>query len=130
VTLGLDNGSALLASYPEKMSLDFRAYNNPQVLIAIAFLLGVLVWTIWNYLAEQRHASTSVRSRYSVIIAILFVGLTLILFAPHKTGAEWYFVLPVISIIVSNYLDTNESLLFKESLLWLIVVLPIIIHLV
>lgn len=130
LVLGLERGGHILSTYPSEISLDFSAYNNAQVLIAIAFLLGVLTWTIWNYLGEQRRASTSSRSRYSVILSILLVGTLLIILAPHKTGAEWYFVLPVLSIIVSNYLETNDNLIFKESLLWLIIVLPVIINLV
>lgn len=130
IALGLDNGQDLLLAYPAQISLDFAAYNSAQVLIAIAFLLGVLIWTIWNYLAEQQRASTSARSRYSVILSILLVGAFMIILAPQKSGAEWYFILPVLSIIVSNYLDTNDNLVFKESLLWLIIVLPVIINLV
>lgn len=130
IILGLDNEREILSAYASQMSLDFSSYNSAQVLITIAFLLGTLLWTIWHYVGEQRRATTSVRSRYSVILSILLVGALLIIVTPNKTGAEWYFVLPVISIIVSNYLDTNENLIFKESLLWLIIILPVIIHLV
>lgn len=130
IILGLDSEREILSAYASQMSLDFSSYNSAQVLITIAFLLGTLIWTIWHYVGEQRRATTSVRSRYSVILSILLVGALLIIVTPNKTGAEWYFVLPVISIIVSNYLDKNENLIFKESLLWLIIILPVIIHLV
>ncbi|AEE19187.1 DUF6427 family protein [Dokdonia sp. 4H-3-7-5] len=113
----------------QSISLDFTAYNNLQVLAAIAFFIGTLLWTIWKYLGEQRRASTGSKSRYSVILGILAVGLVVILFTTTKTGAEWYFIIPVMTIIVSNYLENTESLLFKESLLWFIILLPIIIHL-
>lgn len=113
----------------QPISLDFTAYNNLQVLGAIAFFIGTLLWTIWKYLGEQRRASTGSKSRYSVILGILAVGLLVILFTTTKTGAEWYFIIPVMTIIVSNYLENTESLLFKESLLWFIILLPILIHL-
>jgi hypothetical protein len=113
----------------QSISLDFTAYNNLQVLAAIAFFIGTLLWTIWKYLGEQRRASTGSKSRYSVVLGILAVGLLVILFTTTKTGAEWYFIIPVMTIIVSNYLENTESLLFKESLLWFIVLLPILIHL-
>lgn len=129
VVLALDDTQVILAAYSEAMSLDFTPYNNLQVLIAIAFLLGVLIWTIWSYIGEQQKASLSLRSRYSVILGVLFVGALLIVFAPNKTGAEWYFVLPIIAIIVSNYLDNTDNIYFKESLLWFIIILPIIINL-
>ncbi len=112
------------------ISFNFKAYNNIEVLIAIAFFTSCLLWSIWNYLREQNRASTGAKGRYSVVLSILIVGLILILLTEGKTGAEWYFILPVITIIVSTYLENTEGIFFKESLLWLVLVLPIIIQLV
>jgi len=112
------------------ISFDFKEYNNFQIILAIAFLGGTLLWTIWKYIADQNRASTAFRSRYSVILGILLMSFVLILFINDKSGAEWYFTLPAISIIVSNYLENTESLLFKECLLWLILVLPVVIYIV
>ncbi|TVZ52675.1 DUF6427 family protein [Dokdonia sp. Hel_I_53] len=112
------------------ISFDFKAYNNLQILIAIAFLIGTLLWTIWSYLREQSRASSVLKGRYAVVLTILFISFAFIMMINNKTGAEWYFILPPIVIIVSNYLENTSSLLFKESLLWLIIILPIIIHLV
>lgn len=119
--------SAVSITFPS-VSLDFTSYNNLQVLAAIAFFIGTLLWTIWKYLGEQRRASTGSKGRYSVVLGILAAGLLVILFTTTKTGAEWYFIIPVMTIIVSNYLEHTESLIFKESLLWLIILLPILIH--
>lgn len=112
------------------ISFDFRAYNSLQILIAIAFIIGTLVWTIWTYLKEQSRAPSALKGRYAVVLSVLFISFAFILLTNNKTGAEWYFVLPATVIIVSNYLENTSSLLFKESLLWLIIVLPILIHLV
>lgn len=114
----------------QSVSFDFSGYSTIKVLIAIAFFIGTLLWTVWSYLIEQNKASTGSKGRYSVILGILAVGLFIILLTPNKTGAEWYFIIPVMTIIVSNYLEHTKSLIFKESLLWLIVLLPIIINLV
>ena len=120
--------SAVSITFPS-VSLDFTSYNNLQVLAAIAFFIGTLLWTIWKYLGEQARASTGSKGRYSVILGILTAGLIVILFTTTKTGAEWYFIIPIMTIIVSNYLEHTESLIFKESLLWFIILFPILIHL-
>lgn len=112
----------------ESISFDFSAYGTIEVLIAIAFFIGSLVWTIWAYLAEQNKAPAKSKGRFSVVLGMLLVGLLLIILTAGKTGAEWYFLVPAMTIIVTNYLEHTESLLFKESLLWLIIVLPVIIH--
>lgn len=112
----------------ERISFNFSAYGTIEVLIAIAFFIGSLVWTIWAYLAEQNKASIKAKGRFSVVLGMLLVGLLLIILTAGKTGAEWYFLVPAMTIIVTNYLEHTESLLFKESLLWLIIVLPVIIH--
>lgn len=114
----------------EPVSFDFTAYGNLQVLITIALFIGTLLWTIWKYLIEQRKASTGSKSKYSVVLGILAVSLVVVLLTGNKTGAEWYFTIPMMTIIVSNYLENTESLLFKESLLWLVILLPLIINLV
>lgn len=112
----------------ERISFNFSAYGTIEVLIAIAFFIGSLVWTIWAYLAEQNKAPIKAKGRFSVVLGMLLVGLLLIILTAGKTGAEWYFLVPAMTIIVTNYLEHTESLLFKESLLWLIIVLPVIIH--
>lgn len=112
------------------ISFDFSAYGHLEVLIAIAFFIGVLIWTIWAYLAEQNKAPIKSKGRFSVVLGLLLVGLVLVTLTASKTGGEWYFLVPAMTIILTNYLEHTESLLFKESLLWLILILPILIHLV
>ncbi|EAQ39708.2 hypothetical protein MED134_09456 [Dokdonia sp. MED134] len=112
----------------ESVSFDFKAYNELETLTPIAFFIALLLWTVWRYLGEQRNASSGAKSRYSVILGLLAVGLLVITLSAHKTGAEWYLIVPVMTIIVSNFLEHTESPIFKESLLWLIVLLPVFIN--
>ena len=112
----------------ESVSFDFGAYNKVKILIPIAFFIALMLWTVWKYLGEQRNASSGSKSRYSVILGLLAVGLLVIALSAHKTGAEWYLIVPVMTIIVSNFLEHTESPIFKESLLCLIVLLPVFIN--
>lgn len=112
------------------ISFNFKSYNKFSILISISFIIGTLLWALWSYLKEQNKASASQKGRYGVVLTILLVSFLFIIITNDKTGAEWYFVIPSVAIIVSNYLDNTESLFFKESLLWFIVLLPLIIYLV
>lgn len=124
-----DNYQDVVISLPA-ISLNFESYNQLSILIAISFIIGTLMWTLWTYLKEQNKASASQKGRYAVVLTILLVSFIFVFITDNKTGAEWYFVIPPVAIIVSNYLDNTESLLFKESLLWFILLLPFIIYLV
>jgi len=121
-----DPSQVAITWYP--VSLDFTSYGNVQVLVAIAFFIGTILWTVWKYLSEQRKASMGTKGRYAVVLGILVSGLLVILCTTKKTGAEWYLIIPVMTIIVSNYLEHTESKVFKESLLWFIILLPLLIH--
>ena len=112
----------------ESVSLDFSIYNKLEILIAVAFFIALLLWTVWRYLKEQRNASSSAKPRYAVILALLAVSILVIILSANKTGAECYVIIPVMTVIVSNFLEQTESPVFKESLLWLIVLLPVFIH--
>ncbi len=116
-----------LAFYFEAISFDFSPYNSLHILAVIAFFIGITLWTIWSYIGELNRSSTAYRSRYSVILSILAVSIVLVLFTSNKNGGEWYFVIPILAIIVTFYLEHTTSLIFKESLLWLTILLPFVI---
>lgn len=112
------------------ISFDFESYNKFSILISISFIIGTLLWALWSYLKEQNKASASQKGRYGVVLTIFLMSFLFVIITNDKTGAEWYFVIPPVAIIVSNYLDNTESLFFKESLLWFIILLPFVIYLV
>ncbi len=124
-----DNYQDIIVSLPG-ISLNFKPYNNFSTLISISFILGTLLWTLWTYIKEQNKSSASQKGKYSVILMTLLVSFIVVFITNDKTGAEWYFVIPPVAIIISNYLENTESVLFKEILLWFILLFPVIIYIV
>jgi hypothetical protein len=54
------------------------------------------------------------------------VSFVVAFLSPEKTGGEVIFIFGPLGIITANYLETKKDFWFKEVLLWLVVLLPII----
>jgi hypothetical protein len=69
------------------------------------------------------------------MLLIGVASIIVVLSSPQKTGAELVFLIAPTSIIVANYIEEsdskpqkgNDSKWFKEGILWLVIVLPIVI---
>ena len=60
-----------------------------------------------------------------VIISSL-IGLLIIAVSPNKTGSEFLFLFAPLAIIMTNYLEVIEETWFKEVIVWVLVITPII----
>ena len=122
------NGDAqFFWQYYDAISFEFSGYNAGAVLIAIAFFIGIFAWTIFNYFRGYQHAGMKQAPVYMLIIVIAGVGLLLTILAPSKNGAEWYFFIPALCIIVANYLENATGKIFKDLFLGVIILLPFLI---
>ena len=63
---------------------------------------------------------------YLLVFFMAILAICLVLITYDKTGAEWYFFLIPLAIIMTNYLENARGKLFKEFLLWIIVALPFV----
>ena len=126
--LYIDSDQSYILHYVDHTSFDFSGYSSLKVLIGISFVVSVLLWCIWSYIATMRTTVFSQRSSYLLIIASSIVALGIVLIGPNKSGAEWYFFIPGLAIIGANYLERSQNLLFKEFLLWVAIAVPVIIY--
>ena len=107
-------------------SLDFSAYNQIDILLPITIMV---VFSIWSGVSRFSNlASLKRRDRPNVIIILfaLAVSFVVAFLSPEKTGGEVIFIFGPLGIITANYLETKKDFWFKEVLLWLVVLLPII----
>ncbi|SDE47471.1 DUF6427 family protein [Ulvibacter litoralis] len=109
------------------ISLDFSAYNQPQLLIPVAVLLTFLVWTgLWFFFKIARMQKKE-RPNAALIVLTLVVCMVMALASPEKTGAEVFLIISPLAIIITNYLENTKEFWFKEVLLWLAVLLPVLV---
>ncbi|WP_310993465.1 DUF6427 family protein [Aequorivita marina] len=125
-----------LFEWRDAIGLDFSNYNSASILIPVAVILAFYIWTGIYRMATLSKVSLKEKSNH---ILLFYVSVTCLLIAvagPEKTGAETLFVLAPVSIMAANYIENFQTkrygerdtveLWFKESMLWLVVILPFV----
>jgi hypothetical protein len=111
-------------------SFNFSAYNQIAILLPITVIIAFL---IWSGIARLATLSSLPKKDKPNIISILFsvvVSFIVALASQEKTGAEAIFIFGPLVIIITNYIEIKKGSWFKEALLWLAVLLPVIVFLV
>ena len=126
--LYIESDQSYILDYVDEISFDFSRYGKLEVLIPLSFLSTVFLWGVWKYVAIMNAMAFSQRASYMLTISLALAALVIVLFSPDKSGAEWYFFIPALTIIASNYIEQSEGLVFKEFLLCIAVILPIVVY--
>ena len=124
-----EDGMELLLGYLDGISFDFAVFNSPKLLVATAFFMGIFLWSVINYIKGMQKASLKARSIYVLVLVFTLIAMLIVILNSQKTGAALYFLIPMLSVIVTTYIERAKGQVFKEALLWLIVVLPFAIYL-
>ncbi len=111
----------------QKSNFDFSKYGTLQLLIPLSVLLGLLIWTIFNYFSMMQKASVTKRPVLSLILFSLAIAVVVAIFSPTKNGSELIFFLTPFSIITASYFDSKKDRIFKEILLIALIAMPIVV---
>ena len=109
------------------ISWNFSKYNYAAILVPSTILISLIIWVSGYRIVKL--PSIIKKERPNAVI-ILFSGAITTLIAitsPIKNGSELLFMLVPASIIIANYIEGVTEFWFKETLLWLVVALPIVI---
>lgn len=111
----------------QESSFDFSAYREPAILIPAAFLFALTVWSSFFYTLIIQKASAN--SKTSLFLILLCAGIAILVgvLAPTKNGGELLFFFAPLAIVVTNYFQSMEDKWFKETLLLIIVLLPVVL---
>ena len=114
-------------NFVSPIGFDFSLYNDISILIPTAVIFTFFLWCGIYRLVKLPSLSKKERPNALLVLLTLAVSVILAIASSEKTGAELLFVLFPLSIVTANHLERIKELLFKESLLWLLVILPIIL---
>jgi hypothetical protein len=114
----------------EPSSFDFEHYNDPAVLIPLSIILALTLWTVFFYLGLLQKANINARPTYILVLLTLVTSIGVALFSPVKNGSELLFFLVPLAIIASNYFESKKEKIFKEILLYGLILMPILIPLI
>ncbi len=108
-------------------NFDFSKYGDLKMLIPLSIFLALLIWTLFQYFAAIQKASITRRPVLSMILFSLAISAAVAIFSPTKNGSELIFFFVPLSIIASNYFDSKKDKIFKEIILFTLVLTPFIV---
>lgn len=106
---------------------DFKNYQDPALLIPLSIILALALWTLFYYFGLLQKASINSRPTYILVLLTLIVSICVAIFSPDKNGSELLFFFVPLSIVASNYFESKKEKIFKEVLLFAIILMPLFI---
>ena len=106
-------------------NIDFNAYNKTSVLVPSAFIATLLLWTLVIRVMKFASMPRKLQRNYRLLTISTIVSVMILFLSPVKTGAEILFLCAPLAIVVTNYLERITDFWFKETLLWVFILLPI-----
>lgn len=128
IDLLLTNSFFTFSQWFQESNFDFTNYRSLQILLPVAFLFALTAWATFFYLGIIQKASANYKSSLFLILFFVFLALTVAIFAPDKNSSELLFFLAPLALVVTNYFQTMKDKWFKEILLFIIILLPILVQ--
>ncbi len=108
-------------------NFDFLAYREPSNLIPVAFLLALTLWSSFFFMVVIQKAGSNLKASLLLVFVTLQAALFLAIMAPTKDTSELLFFLAPLAIMVTNYFQMLHDKWFREILLGVIILLPVVI---
>jgi len=105
-------------------NFDFQVYGEPVILIPLAFLLALTIWTMFFYIGVIQKANAANKTPLFIILLFMLLSVTVAVLAPTKNSSELIFFFTPLAIIVTNYFQVSDDKWFRETLLWVVILLP------
>jgi len=107
-------------------SLNFEAYNSLGYIIILTVVASVYIWSLIFYFKNLAEKNKKLRPVYFLVAWTSVIAILIGLIAPNKNGSEFIFLLGPFAIIIANYLETISERWFRETLISLMIIAPII----
>jgi hypothetical protein len=108
------------------ISFDFSSLNSKRIIIGATILLSFGVWSLFYYIKNLKSKTKSSRPSFTLIVIAAIIAIAIVVVSPVKNGSEFIFLFAPLAIIMTNYLEVISEKWFKESLLWILILTPII----
>lgn len=108
------------------ISFDFTSLNSKSMIITITIILTYFVWSLFHYIGIMKTKARTKKPTSVLVVLATLIALLIVVVSPEKTGAEFIFLLAPLAIIVTNYMETIPEKWFKETLIWILIILPIV----
>ncbi|CAM3342877.1 DUF6427 family protein [Aequorivita lipolytica] len=134
------DGFSWFLNWKDDVSFDFSAYNSASILVPVTIILALYIWTSVHRILKISALPLKEKSSHLLLLYVSITALFITLGASEKTGAEVLFILAPVAIISANYIESSNTEIyrekdptefwFKETMLWIVVLLPFVFLLV
>ena len=114
------------ARFNTNISFDFSSLNHRGIIIGATIFFAYFLWSLFYYVNNLKNKAKSYRPSYILILFTAFLAFGIVIIAPQKTGSEFIFIMAPLAIIVTNYVELINENWFKDVLIWILIVAPII----
>ena len=111
----------------QPMNFKFENYQDLSLLVPLSIILALLIWTMIFYLSVIQKASITRRPVLNLVMLSLATAICVAVLSHNKNGSEFIFFFVPLSIIASNYFGSKKDRIFKEILLFLLILMPLCI---
>ena len=108
------------------ISFDFSMLNTAQIIVSSTVILSYFAWAVVFYIINIKSKTKSYKPSYLLVLIAALIAITIVIISPHKSGAEFIFLIAPLSVIMANYLEIISEKWFKEALIWLLILVPVI----
>src|SRR5690554_1071263 len=115
-----------LSNINTDISFDFSPLNANQIIVSSTVILSYFVWAVFFYIIRIKSKTKSYKPSYLLVLLAALIAIAIVVISPQKTGAEFIFLFAPMSIIMANYLEIISEKWFKEILIWLLILVPVI----
>ncbi len=106
-------------------SFDFTQLNSKNLIVSATLLLSYGLWALLYFIRHIKSKSKSYRSSFVLVILTALIALVIIVVSPLKNGSEFVFLFAPLAIIMTNYLEIISEKWFREALIIVLIVTPI-----
>ncbi|HNQ26615.1 MAG TPA: DUF6427 family protein [Aquaticitalea sp.] len=107
-------------------SLDFTGLNATRIMLSATILISYGTWASFFFINQLKDKSKKLRPSFNLVVISSIIALTIVLIAPDKNGSEFIFLFAPLSIILSNYMEITEETWFKEALIYVLILVPVV----
>lgn len=111
-----------------RVSFDFTYFENIQQNIALAVFSSVAVLFAVTQITAVPSRPLNMQASYKKIIFCFLIGVAIYILSADKNNSFLAFTFMPLSILGANYLESQENIWFKESLLGIIVIISMLLY--
>lgn len=114
-----------ISNYIKPPNFSFKSYKDSQLAMSSIVLILFGLWSSFFYVKRINKKLKSFRPSYIIVLLYTIIAIATVVFSHKKNGSELLFLFAPLSIIITNYIETISDRWFKETLLIVLILIPI-----